>query len=69
MKASNALCKIDQAVACVLLDGEWRSPHLSLNDALMLQDSFNGFANLLGARLRRGQGAKGPGGQTTGSQG
>jgi hypothetical protein len=47
MKASNALCKIDQAVACVLLDGEWRSPHLSLNDALMLQDSLKGLAKVL----------------------
>jgi hypothetical protein len=47
IKTSKALCKIDQAVACVLLEGKWISPHLSLNDALMLQESFKGFAKLL----------------------
>ena len=47
MKASNKRCKLNQAVACVVLKGKWRSPHLSLNDALMLQDSFKGLAKLL----------------------
>ena len=36
IKASKALCKIDQAVACVVLEGKWRSPHLSFNDDLKL---------------------------------
>ena len=47
MKASNKRCKLNQAVACVVLKGKWRSPDLSLNDALMLQDSFKGLVKLL----------------------
>jgi hypothetical protein len=47
MKASNKDCTLNQAVACVVLKDTWRSPHLSLNDALMLQDSFKGFVKLL----------------------
>ena len=47
MKASNKRCTLNQAVACVVLKGMWRSPHLSLNDVLMLQDSFKVLAKLL----------------------
>ena len=47
IKASKAHCNLNQAVACVVLKGKWRSPHLSLNDALMRQDSFKGLAKLL----------------------
>ena len=47
IKASKTRCNLNQAVACVVLKGKWRSPHLSLNDALMRQDSFKGLAKLL----------------------
>ncbi len=47
MTASNKDCKLSQAVACVVLKGTWRSPHLSVNDALMLYDSFKGLVELL----------------------
>jgi len=36
IKASKARCELNQAVACVVLEGKWRSPHLSFNDDLML---------------------------------
>ena len=47
MRASKQGCTLNQAVTCIVLQGTWRSPHLSLNDALMLQDSFKGLAKLL----------------------
>ena len=40
MKASNKDCTLSQVVAGVVLKGTWRSPHLSVNDALMLYDSL-----------------------------
>ncbi len=41
--------KLSQEVACLVLGGKWRNPHLSQNDALMLKDSFEGLAKLLAA--------------------
>jgi hypothetical protein len=40
-------CTLSQSVACVVLNGEWRSPHLSVNDAWMLYESFEGLVELL----------------------
>ena len=47
IKASKQRCKLSQVVSCVVLEGKWRSPHLSRNDTLMLRDSFEGLATLL----------------------
>jgi hypothetical protein len=47
MKAANKGCTLSQSVACLVLKGEWRSPHLSVNDAHMLYSSFEGLINLL----------------------
>ena len=45
--ASGQRISLNQEVACVLLGGQWRKPHLSRNDALMLQDCVRAMAERL----------------------
>ena len=40
------VCELNQAVACLVLDGQWQEPHDSLHDALMLEGTFKGVSTL-----------------------
>jgi hypothetical protein len=40
------VCELNQAVACLVVGGEWQEPHDSLGDAIMLEGTFKGVSTL-----------------------